>query len=635
MTPQSHPELAPLFSAAFEAAATGIVITDAAGIIRWANPAFCLMTGYEAADVIGQHTRLLKSGCQTTEFYRSLWETITAGRVWRGQLVNRRKDGSEYPEAMTITPVSGSDDAITHYIAIKEDVSERVAADRALRESEEINRVTFEQAAVGIAHVAPDGRFLRVNQEFCRVTGQPGDSLLAMTFQQITHPDDLPVDLAHVRRMLSGDLSSYTLEKRYIRPDGSAVPATLSVSLVRDGNGQPRFFISTIRDISAERERDLKLQRSQRLESLGTLASSIAHDLNNALSPIVMSLEMLNEACPDQGDLLGTVHGAASRAAGMARRLLTFARGSDGHKVPVDLTPVVREMQTLIRSTFPGTIQLEMHLDDVVHLVVGDATQLHQVLLNLCVNARDAMPEGGRLCVAVETRTVDALFAAAAPDAVPGHYHVVSVSDTGVGIPASVLDHIFEPFFTTKAADHGTGLGLATVLNIVRSHRGFVQVSSEVGRGTTFSVFLPVEANLGLGEHEDSAAATFLGHGELVLLVDDDAPVREIGQTVLRHLHLTPVVAADGIDGLMRAIDNRDRIRAVLVDLFMPHLDGLGFIKALRRVLPSVPVAAVSGRFEEAARAELRALGVTVHLEKPFTELELAGALQALLPPQQ
>ncbi len=398
------------------------------------------------------------------------------------------------------------------------------------------------------------------------------------------------------------------------------------------GTGEVRAVVSH-EDITQMKLAERAQLRSQRMESLGTLAGGVAHDLNNALAPVLMGMSILKDQYPSESKLFDMIQGSAQRGADMVRQLLTFAKGAEGERVSVFPEQVVRELERLMKGSFPKNIQLLVQIDKNLPTVVGDPTQLHQVLLNLCVNARDAMPSGGTLSVVAQAVELDAVYARSIPDAVPGRYLVLRVSDTGTGIPPDILDQIFDPFFTTKGADQGTGLGLSTVLGIVKSHGGFVQVYSQPGDGTVFSVYLPTQASDVDPAPEPAVEPTqaMMGRGETILFVDDEAAVREVGRTVLDRLSYRALVATDGADGLVKAADHRSSLRAVITDLHMPHMDGLAFVRALRRMLPDVPVIVASGRVDEAASAELLRHGVTRRLDKPFTELQLGRELKDVL----
>lgn len=399
--------------------------------------------------------------------------------------------------------------------------------------------------------------------------------------------------------------------------------------------GDPHTVVSH-EDITQMKVAERQQLRSQRLESLGTLAGGVAHDLNNALAPVLMGMSLLKDQYPEESKLFAMIQSSAQRGADMVRQLLTFARGAEGERVAVCPSQVVRELERLMKGSFPKNIQLLIQNEEPLPAVVGDPTQLHQVLLNLCVNARDAMSGGGTLSVRVQEVELDAAYARSIPDAAPGRYVALRVSDTGSGIPPDILDRIFDPFFTTKAADKGTGLGLSTVLGIVKGHGGFVQVYSQTG-GTTFTVYLPAaatEADAAARAHVVEPGEPGQGHEETILFVDDEAAVREVGRTVLERLNYRPLIATDGADGLVKAAEHRGTLRAVISDLHMPHMDGLAFVRALRHLLPDVPVVLASGRVDELVVAEMKRNGITRRLDKPFTEAQLALQLQEMLAPR-
>jgi CheY-like chemotaxis protein len=288
----------------------------------------------------------------------------------------------------------------------------------------------------------------------------------------------------------------------------------------------------------------------------------------------------------------------------------------------------------LMTGSFPKNIRLVVKCAPELPTVLGDATQLHQILLNLCVNARDAMPDGGTLTLEAQHAEVDAAFASSVPDARPGQYLALRVQDTGTGIPQEIIDRIFDPFFTTKSPDKGTGLGLSTVLGIVKSHGGFLQVASQPGQGSTFTAYLPAADAGSDTERAAKAAVEFRGVGETILFVDDEAGVREVACAVLQRLNFKPLTATDGVNGLMLAAQHKAELRAIVTDLHMPHMDGLAFVRVLRQMLPDIPIVLASGRLDDAAAGGFKALGVTSRLDKPFTENQLAEALKNVLAPK-
>lgn len=423
-------------------------------------------------------------------------------------------------------------------------------------------------------------------------------------------------------------------EYKHHRRDGRILDVAGRWTLVRDAAGQPKSVLAIHTDVTERRQHERHAQRSQRLESIGTLAGGIAHDLNNALAPITMSSELLRDAYPGESDLLDMIDNGSKRAADMVRQLLAFAKGAAGERVSVQTSRLVRELEKLMMGSFPKDIRLVIKCDAHLPAVLGDATQLHQVLLNLCVNARDAMPSGGTLAVEADSQEVDAVYASSVPGARPGQYLVLRVRDTGTGIPPELLDRVFDPFFTTKGPDEGTGLGLSTAMGIVKGHGGFLQVYSQPGQGSTFAVYLPAEAAGSDPEPVAKPPERFRGQGETILFVDDEPAVRQAAHAVLQRMNFTPLTATDGADGLIHAAKHRAEIHAIITDLHMPHMDGLTFVRALRRMLPDIPVLVASGRMEDDVTAEFKTLGVTARLDKPFTERQLAEALKGLLRPR-
>ncbi|MCI0536220.1 MAG: response regulator [Verrucomicrobiales bacterium] len=403
-------------------------------------------------------------------------------------------------------------------------------------------------------------------------------------------------------------------------------------SLVRDSGGEPKSVLVINTDITERKKLEVQLLRSQRMESIGTLAGGIAHDLNNALTPILISVGMLRTEASDPAmqRMLSTVENSAERAAGMVKQVLTFARGVEGERVPVQPKHLIREMEKIAEETFLKQVKIATDIPKDLQTIVGDATQLHQILLNLCVNARDAMPNGGTLTMSARNVVLDQNYSRLHLDAKPGTYVMISVSDTGTGIPAEVRDKIFEPFFTTKELGKGTGLGLSTVLAIVKSHGGFVNLYTEVGKGTKFEIFFPA--------HEATEVQTVerptdlpTGQGELVLLVDDEVALRELIKNILEACGYRVMIANDGNDALIQYGRHKDQIALVLTDMMMPFMDGPALIRALRRVDPKAKIIAATGLATDSKMVEAKVLGVNGFIAKPYTAEKLLTMLHEVL----
>jgi signal transduction histidine kinase/ActR/RegA family two-component response regulator len=487
----------------------------------------------------------------------------------------------------------------------------------------------------GILVVDGDVRIVSCNGQFARMWGIP---------PELVEKKDNQLLLNFVTSILA-DPPAFLQRVQSIyehRRETSREEINLKDARIFDCYSAPMFGLDDqyygrvwyFRDITERKKSQRLAMRSQRIESIGTLAGGVAHDLNNALAPIMMGVEMLRMQYPNDSDLLDILATSARRGADMVKQLLSFARGAEGEHVLLQPARLITELEKLVRGTFPKNIQLVVKCDPELPQVLGDPTQLHQVLLNLCVNARDAMPQGGTLTLEAKGQEVDAIYASSEPGAKPGKYVALRVKDTGIGIPPEVLDRIFEPFFTTKGPDKGTGLGLANVMGIVKGHGGFLQVHSQPGKGSMFTAYVPVNPAGNEMKFVTKTAMEFHGQGETILLVEDEAMVRRMMHAVLRHLNCNPLIATDGADGLVQAALNRTALRAVITDLDMPYMDGLAFVRALRRMLPDIPIMVASGRMEDTVVEEFKSLGVTRFLDKPFTEEQLAEALKNLLAPK-
>jgi PAS domain S-box-containing protein len=404
-------------------------------------------------------------------------------------------------------------------------------------------------------------------------------------------------------------------------------------TLVRDDDGKPVSVLVINTDVTETKKLESQFLRAQRLEGIGTLASGIAHDLNNILSPILMSCGILRREFEDEDTLkmLNIIEGSAERGAGIVKQVLTFARGVEGERVLLQLKHLVSELAKVMAQTFPRNVDIQTHFPADLWTVLGDATQLHQVLLNLCVNARDAMPKGGTITLSAENVDIDAHFASMNPGAQLGPHVVLRSADTGSGMTPEVMEKIFDPFFTTKEVGKGTGLGLATVIGIVKSHGGFLTVQSEVGVGTTFSVFLPASQDADAGKAKKDEAPAVGGNGELVLVVDDEPPIREALVRTLTANGYRAYTAEDGSDALALYFQRRQEINVVLTDISMAQMDGVALVRSLRKVDPNVRVIVSSGHFQKENMVVLESLGVKTFLDKPYTAEKLLRAMSSVL----
>jgi two-component system, cell cycle sensor histidine kinase and response regulator CckA len=404
-------------------------------------------------------------------------------------------------------------------------------------------------------------------------------------------------------------------------------------TLMRDVTGQPKSLLIVDTDITKQKQLTNQLLRAQRLESIGTLASGIAHDFNNILTPILASAQLLQMKLSHLSDrdqqLLNMMIESAKRGSAVISQMLTFTRGVEGRFIPLQIRHVIAELKTMIYASFPKSINIRLDIPNDLGMVTGDSTQLHQVLMNLCVNARDAMPDGGTLKISVCNRILEAAEAQQHLDAQVGPYIIVTVADTGTGIPPKILDRIFEPFFTTKAIGQGSGLGLSTVIGIIKSHHGFVTVSSQVGLGTQFQIYLPAIPSTAVATEVEAVPP--IGNGEVILVVDDEVYICEITKTVLEDYHYRILVAQNGVDAIALHKTHQPEIKLILIDLMMPCLDGIAAITALHDANPTGQIIAMSGVASPEARLKAIHAGAQTFLAKPFTVSELLTAVSHTL----
>jgi PAS domain S-box-containing protein len=403
-------------------------------------------------------------------------------------------------------------------------------------------------------------------------------------------------------------------------------------TLVQNQFGQSQSILSVNTDITEKKQLEQQFYRAQRLESVGTLASGIAHDLNNVFAPIIMIAELLplrykNVDLQTQ-ELFKTLENSSQRGANLVKQILTFTRGTEGKRILLQPGHLLQELVKVIKQTFPKSIEIVNDIPiNTLWMVQADPTQLEQVFMNLAVNARDAMPNDGMLTINAENRMIDETNARMHLDAKAGGYMVVTVSDTGTGIPPEFLERIFDPFFTTKEVGKGTGLGLSTVLGIVKNHGGFVEVSTQVGKGTRFQVFLP----RGEGKATETITKAELpeGNGELILVVDDEDLVKQTNQGTLEDYNYKTLVANDGIEAIALYAQYKERISAVLLDMSMPNMDGLTTISILRTFNPNIKIIATSGL--PANEQKAIAIGAKKFLSKPYTATDLLTTLSAVI----
>ncbi|MFH1931093.1 MAG: PAS domain S-box protein, partial [Pseudomonadota bacterium] len=504
-------------STAIEQSAESVVITDREGTIKYVNPAFESVTGYSRQEAIGQNPRIIKSNKHGKEFYAALWDTIISGKVWRGRLTNKKKDGTLYEEEATISPVNNTSGEIINFVAVKRDVTEEIK--------------------------------------------------------------------------LEG-----------------------------------------------------KLRQAQKMEAIGTLAGGIAHDFNNILSAIIGYTELTEYEMPEgfnkaKGNLREVLK-AGRRAKDLVKQILAFSRQGDQERKPLQISHIVKEALKLLRASLPTTIEFRLNIEPEIGIIEADPTQIHQVLMNLCTNAAHAMNEkGGILELSLQNVTIfEDGFASGEPEKSktrnlkseillpPGPYVTLTVSDTGHGMSAGVVERIFDPYFTTKEKGEGTGLGLAVVHGIVKSYGGAITVYSEVGKGSTFKAHFPVIEKK-LVEKEEKAEAIPAGH-QRILFVDDEPVLVDIGKKMLEHLGHQVITRTSSVEALEAFRNNPDKFDLVITDKTMPQMTGFGLAKEIKRIRPGVPIILCTGFSDTTDEDKARATGINGLVMKPVVMREMAEIIK-------
>jgi PAS domain S-box-containing protein len=537
-------------------------------------------------------------------------------------------DGSVTWALTTKLPMRDAAGKIIGTFGVSRDITARKLGEERIREQAEI----IDHAPISIAIVDLAQRYTYCNAAALKLYGLPREKLLGSAAEDILTPESLgPFQAARLAAFTQGQ---WTGELHLAVRGGREFDAEFHMSMIRDAAGRPKGRLCLAIDVTEKKKLEAQFLRAQRLESLGMLAAGIAHDLNNVLAPVLMGAPLLRTRATHPSDLrvLQTIETSASRGAALVRQILTFAHGASGEKSLIQVKHILRDVSDLITETFPKSITLESDVPGDLWPVQGNPTQLHQVLLNLCVNARDAMPQGGTLSLCAENRLLDGSAAQAYPEANPGAYLVVRVTDTGTGIPADVLARIWDPFFTTKGEGKGTGLGLASVRGIAASHGGFATVESEPGRGSTFRLFLPAaEQAVPTGIHPPTAHPFHTrGQGELVLVVDDEVSIRDLVRAFLSRFGYRVVAATNGIEAMAVYAPRVSEVALVVTDIGMPEMGGGELAVALTRLNPAVKILFMSGAGDGGKMAATIPSTSRI-LSKPFTGESLLAAVHEAL----
>ena len=615
-----------------ESAGKGIYGIDTEGRCIFINQVGASMLGYRSEELLGQNMHQLAHhhhpdgsvySVEDCPIFRAFQSDL---HCWVDTDVFWRADGSWFPVEYSSSPIV-ENGITTGAVVTVSDITDRKRAEEQIAEQAAL----LDKARDAILVRDLNGKILFWNKGAEFVYGWAREEALGRNAAELYYEDSKKFDEIDALTISRGEWQG---EVQHLTKGGREITVEARWNLIRDNEGRPKSILAINTDITDRKKIEAQFMRAQRMESIGTLAGGVAHDLNNILAPIMMAIQLLKDMStdPGAGKLLATLEASARRGADIVRQVLSFARGLDGQRIEIQPKNVLKDLETIIKDTFPKNIRFHFSVADDVWSILGDPTQVHQVLLNLCVNARDAMPNGGDLAIGFENSVLDEQYATMNLQGKPGRYVNINVTDSGIGMTPEVLDKVFEPFFTTKSIDKGTGLGLSTVMAIVKSHDGLINVYSEPGEGTSFKIYLPA-MELSSETREEHAEETSLprGDGETVLVIEDEASILTITSQTLQAFGYRVLTAADGAEALAIYAKKSDEVTVVVTDMMMPILDGPATIRALTHLNPKIKIVAVSG--VNAKRGVLEATGGSVRhlLTKPYTAGTLLKTLRAIL----
>ncbi len=611
-----------------------IAYVDAEKRYLLVNRAFEEWFQVSLADVLGRTVEDVL-GAENYSSIRVYVERAVAGEQVSYERTLAYPGGKKRVIHATLIPDFDSESTVRGYFALVTDITERKAIEEALRAGEEMLRGIFETEAVGIAITALDGSFIQSNGAYQEIMGWSAEELSGMTFFDLTHEGDRAETERRHAELLSGAVASYQQDKRYLHKDGSVIWANVNAARLMNAEGEIIGDIAVVEDITRRREIEAQLLQSQKMEAVGQLTGGVAHDFNNLLTVISGSLHLLEDSSAfarSGNDLVRRALDAVERGADLTQRLLAFSRTQKLQPDAIDAGKLVLGMTEILQRTLGANIEIVTLQPDDLWSCETDQSQLENAILNLAINARDAMPGGGRLTIETENIELDGEFDNFPADVASGDYVMLTVSDNGEGIPKDVLAHVFEPFYTTKGVGKGSGLGLSMVYGFAQQSGGHATINSEQGLGTAVKIYLPRAARKAApAPPEQPSVSEREAKGETILVVEDDPDVRTLAVALLSKLGYG-IVEAEDAKSALALLPESGRIDLLLSDIVLPgKMNGVELAVEVRALQPQVKMVFMSGYTQRAFDAE----GIDgldyIYIQKPFGKPVLAKAIREAL----
>jgi two-component system, cell cycle sensor histidine kinase and response regulator CckA len=607
----------------------GFWVTNTAGEFLDINEAYCAMSGYTREEILRLHISdvdVLEDPAATAARIERVIEN--GDEVFETR--HRRKDGSIFDTEVSVTYL---DSAGGKLICFCRDITERKQSEAMLAESELRFRQIYNHMHIGIAQISLQSIIEHANPAYCQMLGYTEAELQGKHLREITHQDTVEEELQKQTQLARGEIDHYQMEKRFIHKDGHTVYGILDANLIRDAAGEPHYFLGSVLDITQRKKLEQQLHQQARLAAVGQLAAGIAHDFRNRLTTIILYSQLSqhnHDLPPKVAHALDIILSESRKATDLVQQILDFSSRATATLRPLNLAATVDHIATTLQRTLPETIRLSVSRGTADYTIEGDAGRIEQVLMNLALNSRDAMPNGGELRLTLSRFQLSPHAKPPVPEMPPGAWICLSVSDKGSGMTEEAYAHLFEPFFTTKEVGQGTGLGLAQVYGIVRLHNGFINVTTRQGEGTTVNIYVPAADNVPKHDREEDLTA-LLGGEETILLVEDNDRLRESGQSLLEDLGYRVITAANGLKALSAFAKADPPVDLLLTDIIMPEMGGKALLEELRRQAPHLRALGITGYpLQDNLEALLKAGFVEV-LPKPFEIGELAHAIRRAL----